>query len=110
VKGFHLVLQLAVVDGKETEPWRVSGRGMVFGLVMETKKVAYGLLPGQPLGEKVWRSFSLQGWRLVVLIDGKAEEFAPIKRTSQARIVKNMMKPGFVRFEHQCDDNLVSIV
>jgi len=71
-------------------------------LVMETKKVAYGLLPGKPLGEKVWRLFSLQGWRPVVLIDGKAEESAPIERKSQPRIVvKNMMKLGFVKIELQ---------
>jgi len=50
MKSIHLAVQLAVVDGKETFPQRVGGRGMVLGFVMEAKKLAYGELPGQPLG------------------------------------------------------------
>ena len=60
---------------------------------METKKVEYGLLPGQPLGEKVLILLSVQGWRLVVLINGRPEEFPPIERKRQMRnVVKNMMR------------------
>ena len=71
---------------------------MVFGLVIETKKAEYGSLPGQPLGEKVLRPFSSQGWRLVVLIGGRAEEVPPIERKRKTRnVVKNMIRLGFVR-------------
>jgi hypothetical protein len=93
IKLIHLVLQLAVEDGKERSPHRVVGRGIVFGLVMETKNVEYGLLPAQPLGVWVDRAVIIQGWRLVVLIDGRTEGVTRVKSERQTRkMMKNMAK------------------
>src|SRR5690349_15060494 len=96
IKLIHLVLQLAVEGGKERSPHRVLGRGIVFGLVMETKNVAYGMLPAQPFGVWVDRVVIFQGWRLVVLIDGRAEGVTRVEKERQSRkMMKNMAKLGW---------------
>ena len=65
----------------------------MFGSVMETKNVAYGLLPAQPFGVWVERAVIFQGWRLVVLIDGTAEGATRVDRKRQTRnMMENMAK------------------